>query len=1386
MKKIAFTLLSLCFIAVLSAQEPSRFTDDNNDGRPHDPRSDQFNFVPNEVLIKFKDDVTINNGTQLKSAGINNIDQVLKNYSAASLEKLFPSETKLKSTQIVKDPTGRDMVIPNLSNIYKIVLPQQKSTNSQSVDIFQFIEEMKALPEVEYAEPNYIYTIGDFTPAGPEMNMLEAMEQPANDELSSEASGLIPNDPLYNQQWGIPATNIDDVWNSTTGDSTSIIAILDTGVDWLHPDLAANIWRNSGEIPGNGKDDDKNGYIDDVRGWDFINNDNDPKDDNSHGTHVAGIAAAVGNNGIGIAGANWKAKIMPIKVIQSSGRGDAATIAKGITYAANKGANVINMSFGSTVLSLAMRDALANAYATAVLVAASGNDACCINCSLCGGPRFPAAFSFVLGVEANSKIRRAPFSNYDNDGPAFSQFSELYNYELKAPGVDILSCVPGGNYREYNGTSMAAPLVSGAVSLYKKQKPNESQEMLFGNFINSQGLHIDLEKALIVIPEPKLQIVTYELIDTIDGDRDGRADAGETIEIKVQIRNTWGQANDVKVEIDFGTEYEDRTTATILADEATVGSVSAYATKYNEIPLKIKIGKDVSDGRDIVFKLKTWYGNHYGETSQQIVLNIENGIEIGGTISGDLILTPNKQYIVTGNMVILENANLIIRPGTILKFKDNISLTVAGKMVAEGKVDSLIVFTKTDLGKSWNGINFVWSSKKNSTFTYCVFENMNKEGSVNGDYKNITGGYYFYTEIENSIFRNNWAWYGVDGCKITSSCFYDNNVYNGLVKSHTETHKSNFINNVYNQYTHEYGGVLVFSTQNSTLSVINFGNNNLFNNIHQSSGSEQLLSTRNGGFATFTLDPLFYGTTNDELINKRIYDFTDLGSGVLFNISNKTSKPEKNAHGIVWKIHVNDVDAQDEFEQLDPIGVGQHRFDIYFNRPMDIEYPPMVSMGVRYPYTQTSIAENGAWSDDSTIYTIYGTVGLTTGDGINTIRVTGAKDTDHFEIPIEDRRFKVIVDAAGSASTEFMATAGLGKVNLEWRSSGLSDELGFNMYRMEQLDDSTLSNPVIVNETLITDTLYTDPDVTPNQKYFYYYKVLRSNLAETDSSKTVAAIPFTAQRGDANGDLSVSVLDITTIVDKILNNAPNPFYEEAADANSDGELNVLDIIATINLILNGGQKSSPIEQDGTISLFIQNDTLFADATTSIAAFQFDFYGINKESDIERLSAVKTFEFASKSNDNTLRVIGYSLTGSLIEKGDRIPLLKLNKGVGLTNYIVGDINGNSLAVNYNATALWNFHKDLKIGVAELGQNYPNPLNGHTTIPVFINEPIDKFLVRIIDVQGKQIAVLNCNKPVIGENILNWNSGQQKGLMAYILEVYRDGKQAVCGVKKMIAK
>jgi hypothetical protein len=324
----------------------------------------------------------------------------------------------------------------------------------------------------------------------------------------------------------------------------------------------------------------------------------------------------------------------------------------------------------------------------------------------------------------------------------------------------------------------------------------------------------------------------------------------------------------------------------------------------------------------------------------------------------------------------------------------------------------------------------------------------------------------------------------------------------------------------------------------------------------------------------------------------------------------------------------------------------------------------------------------------------------------------------------------------------------------------------------------------MINTILITDTLYTDFAVVPNKKYFYYYKILRTNLSETDSSKVVAAIPFTAAKGDANGDLTVNVLDVTTIVAYLLNQNPQPFIFEAADVNGDGVINVLDIVATVNLVLNP-QKSATLASSATINLYMKNDTLFADAPVAIGAIQFDITGVTGIEEIERLTALNGFESGHSVTDNTLRLIVYSLTGKTIPAGNHIPLLRLKKGSGITNMVMGDQKGAALTVNYITTGLWNL-RDLNDGVASLGQNYPNPFDRSTTIPVTVNEPVDEVRVRIVSITGQEVAVLQLKNPVIGENLLHWQAGTHKGLMAYVLEISRNGQQTVSGVRKMIIK
>lgn len=1358
----------------LKAQEASSFVEGKSER--FDPRSDQNNFVPNEVLVKFKDEVKLKSGS-LKSSSITGLEAVLSKHGLTVGEEMFPGARKLKSGQrFVLTPAGEKMELPSMKNVFRLSLSKTKSAKAEPVNIHQAIEELKALSEVEYVEPNYIYSLGDFKPAGPEMSEAEIAASPANDELSTKSSGLVPNDPLYNSQWGIPACNIDNVWTDNTGDGTSVIAILDTGVDWEHADLSDNIWVNEAELNGaEGYDDDGNGFIDDIRGWDFINQDNDPKDDNSHGTHCAGIAAGVGNNEVGITGANWNAKIMPIKVFQSSGRADAATIAKGISYAADNGAHVLSMSFGGYAESITMRNALANAYAKAVLVAAAGNDGLCIGPEKCpdnrwGLPLYPGAFSFVLGVEANSDSGMAGFSNFDQDGPVFSKYHDLLNYELKAPGVGILSTVPGGNYRSYNGTSMATPLVAGAVSLYLEQKPEDSQEIIFGNLINTTGSHLDLYAALNVVAEPRLAIVSYEVIDTLDGDRDGRADTGETIELKVKVRNTWAQADDVKVGIQFG-EFEDPTVADLLTSEALIGSVSAYATRESDISLKLKIADDVIDGRDIVMELNTWYGDNLGLKTKKIILSVENGVELKGIISEDMTLTPNKHYIIMDNVAIPEGVTLTIKPGTTLKFDEGKSMVVAGTVNAIGTKDSLIHFTKRDLGLNWYGVR----TENSSTFhaEYCVFDY--QVGSGNFNTYEYCMKLYGSAQLINCHFRENGGW-GISlgrSSIIKQSNFYYNNVwFAGIISITGIFQNCNIIQNESTCGNLGNAGAVKYD---------NLGDgdcleNNIFSNMNTRYNKDIDIANGTQEFKVEILDSLYYGSADEDKINGSISDFPERGEGTWFDISKKMNQPSKEAHGIVWKVLVNGVDAQDEYDLLDPVGVGKQKFEVYFNRPMDIEFTPNVSMGVRYPYSKTAISEEGSWNAGATIYTVYATLGLNTGDGINTIRVEGAKDMDHFEIPIEDRRFRVLVSAAGSLADGFGATPGMGKVELDWEvpAGEVSDLLGYNMYRYTYVNDTVTSDSVLINSHLLTDPLYTDFDVEPATKYFYSYKTVRTNFTESDYSKVVAATPLTAAKGDANGDLSVNVVDVTTTVSQILQKQPKPFIFDAADINGDSTINVLDITGIINLVLHPTTKSSQSSSRAMLAEFyIRQDTLFANSPVALGGVQFILHDIEKGA-YQVLPALKNMERAELLQGDSLLFLAYSMSGKTLSTGE-VPLLKLgNSESYIDNLVLASSNGDKVAgVVGKAKPVFEDLDDNE-QVAELLNNYPNPFTDNTTIQVEIKASVEKVEIEIIDIQGRKVDVLKDYNLSTGLYQFTWNPGTHKGIFIVVLKVVKDGK------------
>ena len=306
----------------------------------------------------------------------------------------------------------------------------------------------KATTGVAYVEPDYVLT-----------------------------GAAVPDDPSFSELWGLSNTgqsrgrfdaDIDapEAWGVTTGSRNVVVAVIDTGIDYGHQDLAANAWRNPGEVAGDGLDNDGNGFVDDVYGWDFANNDADPMDDQGHGTHVAGTIGAVGNNGTGVVGVSWNVSIMGLKFIGANGSGSTADAIAAVNYATKMrrdfGINIVatNNSWGGGGFSTALSDAIAAGGQAGILfVAAAGNNSRDIDST----PLYPASYpsDAVISVAATDRSNKMwSSSNYG-----------ATSVDVAAPGASIYSTVPNNGYAVNSGTSMAAPHVTGTVALMAAANP---------------------------------------------------------------------------------------------------------------------------------------------------------------------------------------------------------------------------------------------------------------------------------------------------------------------------------------------------------------------------------------------------------------------------------------------------------------------------------------------------------------------------------------------------------------------------------------------------------------------------------------------------------------------------------------------------------------------------------------------------------------------------------------------------------------------------------------------------------------------------------------------------------------------------------------------------
>lgn len=587
---------------------------------------------------------------------------------------------------------------------------------------------------------------------------------------------------------------VKDTWNYLNdkglagGSSDVVVAVIDTGVDYNHKDLVANIWTNTAEIPGNGIDDDKNAFVDDYHGYDCVGNNGDPMDNNGHGTHVAGIIAA-SNDGAGMTGIAYNTKIMPIKAGNSSGVFLNSDIAEAISYAYMNGADVINMSFGGSAVSLPVQEALENAYTTSVLVASAGNDSMANERTSEikeATPNYPAAYPFVIGVMSCSNTGvESEFTNYDTIP------NNKVEYEVYAPGEQIFSTMPGGKYAYMSGTSMSAPVVSGIAALLRANYTDTNtypSKFVFSQIVNSNTvlptlIHptdsakkhanvatiINAYQSMTKLPTPNVSLYDYYFFDNKElsnrNNGNGIIEAGETIRVGLELKNKGGVASNVNIRIDAsGSHGVADKYFTFTKDNTNFSDIGTYSVRdgnkiYDEnkkligVENYLEFKVDDTCPNDYIMKLNLEISytnglnnedhNTYKNNDSKLDFIVVSGEFLPSIVKENTTFPGNKRYILVEDMTIPKGVTVTFEAGATIQYyadensgeasiKYSPSFIVYGNLYFNGTKDNMINF-----GPSESHLNFTCEIKNdvenNVVFNYTNIINLSHSYS----YKNI-------------------------------------------------------------------------------------------------------------------------------------------------------------------------------------------------------------------------------------------------------------------------------------------------------------------------------------------------------------------------------------------------------------------------------------------------------------------------------------------------------------------------------------------------------------------------------------------------------------------------------------------------------------------------
>ncbi|MFQ5708834.1 MAG: S8 family serine peptidase [bacterium] len=703
-------------------------------------QQDNVEYLPNVIVVKFKDRKRFTNKSG--ATGLATVDKLFSSYNVYELEPVVRDDQLLSS-------------LPPSSTVGSICYVYYSGDAAAPGVAQAFARDAN----VEYAEPKYVYRLFD-----------------------------TPNDPRFGEQTHLDVVSARPAWDVVKGEQgDAVVAIVDGGTDIGHPDIAANLWTNPAEIPNNGVDDDNNGFVDDVHGWNFANSSNDPTglattpSSANHGTHTAGVACAVTDNGIGVAGVSWNATLMPVNAGSPTRDNIIAFGYDGILYAGMNGADIISCSWGGAGANSLFEQEIINTVTDlgALVVAAAGNEGSAVKV-------YPSAYQHVIAV-ANTT---------DGDVKSFTSSFGTW-VDLSAPGVSILSTLNNGRYGSLTGTSFSCPLVAGIAALVKTQHPDwnglqigeqvrvtaDVIDDLNPSFVGKLGKGRANAARAVTESSPAIRIsdVTFS-----ESNNNGIIDPGETVTIALTVINYLAAASNVNLTLSTNDNFVSLNNANLTIssigtlEEKTFGSAFSFDvanTAPSGHPLAFVLNMTTTDYQDSDRFSLTVLPTFATESANQITVTVTNIGRLGfgdadnqnngigfSFKDGPNLLFEGALIAGTGATQISDAARGILSGQTLLFDQDftiaeggDLQLTSPGVLSDE---ESFGIFEDTGASNPMNirvtQETFAMHDPPNDDFVLFKYtvENLNATALENFHF-----GYFFDWDIDGGNFATNSAGY---------------------------------------------------------------------------------------------------------------------------------------------------------------------------------------------------------------------------------------------------------------------------------------------------------------------------------------------------------------------------------------------------------------------------------------------------------------------------------------------------------------------------------------------------------------------------------------------------------------------------------------------------